>query len=189
MREAVILDTEYTAWDGSAQRNWTAPGEFREIIQIGAIAVDAGTLNETAAFSIVVRPSLNPVLSGYITSLTGITQDRVDREGVALTEGVRQFLAFRAGRPLFSYGDDGWVIAKNLILTGHGAAWPAGLRTANIGRWFADQGLDVRNLNSGRLAAATGAAFDGRAHDALGDCRSILAAVKALAARGAANPF
>lgn len=188
MREAVIFDTEYTAWEGSQRRNWTAPGEFREIVQIGAIQVDIETFDETAAFTVLVKPTLNPVLSAYISELTGITQNEIDTQGVSLNCAVERFLSFCGGRSIYCYGSDGLIIAKNLALAGLRGAWP-GLRSHNIGVWMAQQGLDVLRLNSGRLAEAAGATFEGREHDALGDCRSILAAVKALTARGAHNPF
>lgn len=188
MREAIIFDTEYTAWEGSAARNWTAPGEFREILQIGALRTNIDTLEETAAFSVLAKPTLNPLLSDYIQSLTGITQAQVDCEGLTLPDAVKHFVSFCGDRQLFCYGSDGLIIAKNLALVGLRGTQP-GLRSENIGHWFARQGVDVRNLNSGSLAAAVGVTFEGRAHDALNDCRSILAAVKALVARGAANPF
>jgi inhibitor of KinA sporulation pathway (predicted exonuclease) len=188
MREAIIFDTEYTAWEGSAARNWTAPGEFREILQIGALRANIDALAETSAFSVLVKPTLNPQLSDYIQSLTGIVQSRIDREGLALSDAVNQFVAFCGERRIFCYGSDGLIIAKNLALVGLRGTQP-GLRSENIGHWFARQGVDVRNLNSGSLAAAVGIALEGRAHDALYDCRSILAAVKVLVTRGAANPF
>jgi inhibitor of KinA sporulation pathway (predicted exonuclease) len=188
MREVIIFDTEFTAWDGSAQRNWTAPGEFREIIQIGALCVNVETLTEAAHFSILTRPVLNPILSDYICALTGIEQSAIDQNGVSLFEGVSKFLAFRQDLPMYCYGYDGWIIARNLALFGQGALWP-GLRPINIGDWFSDQGFPVRSLNSGGLAQAAGVSFEGRAHDAVGDCRSILAAIRATVQRGAANPF
>jgi inhibitor of KinA sporulation pathway (predicted exonuclease) len=189
MREAVIFDTEFTAWDGSQSRRWTAPGEFREILQIGAIVVEADTLEEQRAFSVLVRPTLNPVLSPYIVSLTGITQAAIDQHSLSLADAVAEFLAFAQDRPLCCYGDDGWVIAKNLQLVGRGALWPSGLRARDIGRWFTAAGFDVRGLNSGHLAKALGLTFDAAAHDALNDCRSIAAAIRALVQRGAPNPF
>lgn len=188
MSEAVIFDTEYTAWPGSAQRNWTAPGEFREIIQIGAIRVDCESLHETAAFTTLVRPKFNPILSDYIISLTGIAQADIDANGDSLPNATRAFLAFCGGRPMYCYGFDGWIIAKNLALIGEAGYW-TGVRPTNIGDWFPQAGLDITNLSSSGLAAAAGVSYEGRAHDAAGDCRSILAAVRSLVERGAKSPF
>jgi inhibitor of KinA sporulation pathway (predicted exonuclease) len=189
MREVVIFDTEYTAWPGSAQRNWTAPGEFREIIQIGALRVDAESLTEVASFNVLSKPTLNPQLSDYIVALTGMTQKAVETDGLSLRHAVAGFLSFCGDRPLWCYGSDGWIVAKNLALIGAADLWPHGLRSRNIGEWFGAQGVDVQRLNSGSLAAAMGVDFTARAHDALNDCRSILAAARALVDRGAGNPF
>jgi inhibitor of KinA sporulation pathway (predicted exonuclease) len=188
MNNAVIFDTEFTAWEGSVARNWTAPGEFREIIQIGAIKLTTDTLTETAAFSILVRPVFNPVLSDYITALTGITQEAITREGTGLADAVQQFFKFAGGSQLACYGFDGWIIAKNLSFLGQSPAWP-GVRPLNIGDWFAAAGVDVAAINSGGLAAAVGVQASGPEHEAVSDCRSILAAIRVLVARGAANPF
>ena len=79
----IVMDLEWTAWEGSWQRHWSGPGEEMEIVQIGAVKLaDTSGLEELDAFEILVRPRINPKLDGYFTDLTGITQDRLDREGV-----------------------------------------------------------------------------------------------------------
>ena len=37
----VVFDLEWTAWEGSIQRGWSEDWEHREIVQIGAVLVDA----------------------------------------------------------------------------------------------------------------------------------------------------
>ena len=44
--EVVVFDTEFTAWQGSMERGWSGPGEHKEIVQIGAVLLDARTLAE-----------------------------------------------------------------------------------------------------------------------------------------------
>jgi inhibitor of KinA sporulation pathway (predicted exonuclease) len=188
MGEAVIFDTEFTAWPGSVARKWTAPGEFREIIQIGAIKIDVATLEEISAFSVLVRPVLNPELSDYITRLTGITQEALARDGVSLPDAVRRFLDFVGGAKMCCYGYDGWIIAKNLALLGQPDVWP-GFRPLNIGDWFEASGVDVTNMNSGGLATLLGAEISGSAHEAVYDCRSIASAMRVLVGRGVAHPL
>ena len=34
-----VFDLEYTAWECSMARHWLAPGEFKEVVQIGAVKV------------------------------------------------------------------------------------------------------------------------------------------------------
>ena len=59
----------------------------------------------------------------------------------------------------------------------------------NIVPWLIDQGIDPRGLHACDIARATGAAFDGRKHDALADARSVAAGIGFLVARGAPSPF
>jgi inhibitor of KinA sporulation pathway (predicted exonuclease) len=75
----VVFDLEWTAWPGSFERDWSGPGELREIIQFGAVKADvANNLAETGHFECFARPTVNPILSDYIIALTGITQPDVD---------------------------------------------------------------------------------------------------------------
>ena len=68
----VGFDMEWTAWEGSWSRSWSAPGEYREIVQIGAVKLDGGNaLGERDSFDVLVRPPRNPVLSDYFIALTG----------------------------------------------------------------------------------------------------------------------
>jgi inhibitor of KinA sporulation pathway (predicted exonuclease) len=72
----IIADLEYTSWECALESGWSAPGQFREIVQIGAVRVDAGDgFAEMAHFSMLVRPTINPELSDYFVTLTGITND------------------------------------------------------------------------------------------------------------------
>ena len=91
----VVFDLEYTAWDGSLANNWSRPGEHREIVQIGAVKLDATDgMVELDSFECLVMPKNNPILSDYFIELTGITQDRVDSHGVSFSEMLSLFEAF-----------------------------------------------------------------------------------------------
>ncbi|HJO97979.1 MAG TPA: hypothetical protein QF891_08275, partial [Rhodospirillales bacterium] len=47
----VVLDMEWTAWEGSRARRWGAPDEYREVVQIGAVKLDGGdALGERDSF-------------------------------------------------------------------------------------------------------------------------------------------
>ena len=35
----IILDTEYTSWKGSQERNWSRKNEYKELVQIAAIKI------------------------------------------------------------------------------------------------------------------------------------------------------
>jgi inhibitor of KinA sporulation pathway (predicted exonuclease) len=72
IRAAVVFDLEFTAWEGSMAARWSRPGEFTELVQIGAVRLNADTFEELGAIDLLVRPRLNPVLSDYFVELTGI---------------------------------------------------------------------------------------------------------------------
>ena len=95
MSSLIIYDTEYTAWDGSQKRKWSEPWEHREIIQIGAVKLELHEgLREIDFFNVLVKPQINPQLSGYIIKLTGITQEQIEKNGVSFLSAMEMFLHF-----------------------------------------------------------------------------------------------
>jgi inhibitor of KinA sporulation pathway (predicted exonuclease) len=111
----VIFDTEYTAWEGSHQRNWSEPWEHREIIQIAAahvfISKNVSVLSE---FNVLVKPEINKNLSKYITQLTGIEQSDIDREGVTFSDAIQAFKNFCGDvKNIYCWGNDETVLREN----------------------------------------------------------------------------
>jgi inhibitor of KinA sporulation pathway (predicted exonuclease) len=175
----VVFDLEYTAWEGSLERGWSAPGEHREIVQVGAVRLDTlAGWKEVASLSRLVRPRVNPRLSAYLIALTGITQERVDVEGVDLAEALAELIAFGVGAVFCSNGPDGEVIAENCRLR----QVPLTLGPERF--------IDVRpylarrlcrpsdEIDSYRLAREFCGTGAGRAHDALADARGVAAALR-----------
>src|SRR5436189_6486508 len=76
-----IFDLEYTAWECSMARHWLTPGEFKEVVQIGAVKLDADSFAVLDEFECLVRPRINSTISPYLEKLTGITNDAVARGG------------------------------------------------------------------------------------------------------------
>jgi inhibitor of KinA sporulation pathway (predicted exonuclease) len=184
----VIFDLEFTAWEGSMQHAWTRPGEFREIVQIGAVRLGPGNLRPVDEFELLILPRLNPVLSGFFTELTGITNEDMAKRGVDFVTGYRAFLDFAAGAQLWAHGRDDLVIAANLQLYG----WDKHLSVppyTNAILWFLEQGVDLRGKHACDAPEAAGAVFTGRKHNALDDARGVAAAIRAMIEKGAPNPF
>lgn len=117
-RGVILLDTEFTAWPGTNAGGWAKKGEYRELIQLGAVALAGPDLAETGAFEALTRPRINTALSPYIQDLTGVTQARMAREGQDVAQGLAALARFAAGRPVLSYGHDGLVLLENLALAG-----------------------------------------------------------------------
>ena len=188
MTYAVVFDLEFTAWPGSMEHRWLRPGEFREIVQIGAVRVDAATFAPVGEFNALVKPRLNPVLSSYFENLTGVTNTALAERGRDLAAAYRSFLVFVGGSPLMSFGRDDRVVQDNLRLYGLTDLPPLPACT-NIAPWLGEQGIDPRRLHACDIARAAGAEFSGRHHDALDDAHSVAIGICTLVARGARNPL
>jgi inhibitor of KinA sporulation pathway (predicted exonuclease) len=185
-RHAVVFDLEFTAWEGSLARGWSRPFEFRELVQIGAVKLDSRTLKAAGEFEMLVRPRVNPRLSEYFTALTGIGNAAMTKRGVDFAVAYRAFLAFAGESATFAFGRDDEIFEGNMRL--YGLAMPL-LPYANVIPWFAENGVDLAGKHACDVAAASGAVFEGRAHDALADAHSVATGIATLIARGASNPF
>lgn len=191
-RTVVFYDTEFTTWEGAMQANWSLPGQYRELVQIGAIRFDLDRLQEIDEFQILIKPVKNPVLSDFFTQLTGIGNDDLAREGVPFPDAYHAFIAFVQGDMASAYGDDDAVVRENLGWAGMPDT-EEDFASFNIGPWFMEKGaaFGIRpGVNSGKLAAVLGAPMDGiQEHNALHDARSIAAAYRFLVQHGALAPF
>ena len=184
----VIFDLEFTAWEGSMASRWTRQGEHTEVVQIGAVKLDAETLREVDCFEMLVRPRVNPVLSDYLTALTNISNDDLAYRGVDFVVAYRAFLDFAGEAESFAHGRDDLILLGNLKLYGWDKALPL-LRYSNAVHWFAEQGIDLKGKRACDVAEAAGAVFEGHKHDALADARGVAAGFRVLIEKGAPNPF
>ena len=184
MPTLTLFDLEFTAWECSMATHWLRPGEFKEVVQIGALKLDAATFTVLDELDVLVRPRINPHLSPYFETLTGITSDRVERQGVDFASAYGRFAQFAGEGPIAAFGHDEYVLEENLRLYGI-----TGTRAMpvfyDLRGWFAVQGLDPRGMQSCEIGPMLGVPFQGHAHNALNDARSLAAGMEALAARGA----
>src|SRR6266702_102111 len=179
-----IFDLEYTAWECSMARHWLTPGEFKEVVQIGAVKLDADGFAVVAEFEMLVRPRINPVLSAYFEKLTGISSDAVARTGADFAVAYARFLDFAGEGPIAAFGRDERVLEANLRLYGVTGARALPL-FYDLRGWFAAMGVDPRGMHSCDLGRALGLGFAGQTHNALGDARAIAGAMAVMASRGA----
>lgn len=175
----IILDTEYTAWEGSQERKWSGENEHREIVQIGAIKVDANTLTEIDSFNHFVKPTLNPELSEYFTNLTGISQKQIDELGIEYPVALSEYFSWAENFDTYSFGKgDEKVLRENCELKGI-PFLPKG-KFFNMRDTFRKYGIPVENYNSGNIVEAFGIKKERSAHNALNDVRTILDGLRLL---------
>ncbi len=182
-----VFDLEYTAWECSMARHWLEPGQYKEVVQIGAVKLDGRTLQVLGEFDALVKPRINPVLSPYFEKLTGITNGEVAAKGVDFTDAYARFARFAADGPIMAFGHDEWILEENLRLYGitEFAALP---RFADLRTWFAACNVDPRGMLSCEIAPSLGLNVGGRAHNALDDARSMAASMEEMVKRGAVRP-
>lgn len=102
--KVVVYDLEMVCWGDR--------GGVGEIIEIGAVLVDLEKEVIVKKASVLVKP--DEPLSDFCTSLTGISQKMVDREGVSLPEAVRRIskkVSLRS-HPCFAWGRDVSTICR-----------------------------------------------------------------------------
>lgn len=187
-----MFDLEFTTWQGALEHDWSAPGQLREIVQIGALRMneDYAVVEEYEA---LVRPTANPKLSPYFTELTGISQEAVDRDGLPSAEALGDFLGFCQGQSVLSYGNDMVVLGENVgWVRARGEEVRNGFLAAhflNIRPWLNTIAPITESANVGRLWKVLGLPkpFAGEEHSALFDCYSFAAALRHLCGDGGAR--
>ena len=174
MSELIIIDTEYTTWEGAQDTNWGEDWQYRELVQIAAIKVHLPTYEEIDKLDILIRPIKNPKLSDFFIELTSITQEQLDKEGIDLSKGLEDLAAFCegfSGNQIVTYGADEGIIEENCNLQVIDNPLPSSWR--NIRPYLQANGVDVDTYSSGRLHELTNHPIEGHVHYALHDVRSI----------------
>jgi len=182
-----VFDLEYTAWECSMARHWLEPGQFKEVVQIGAVKLDGQSLQVLGEFDLLVKPRINPVLSPYFERLTGISNDEVAAKGVDFADAYDRFARFAGDGPIMAFGHDEWILEENLRLYGI-TDFPALPRFMDLRGWFAACNVDPRGMLSCEIAPSLGLTVGGRAHNALHDARAMAASMEEMVRRGAMRP-
>jgi inhibitor of KinA sporulation pathway (predicted exonuclease) len=176
-----VFDLEFTAWECSMARHWLRPGEFKEVVQIGAVRLDGTSFEVLEEFEVLVRPRINSHLSPYFERLTGITNTML-ADAADFEDAYRRFADFAGAGPICAFGHDELVLEDNIRLYGL-RDMPPLPAFRDLRHWFAEHHVDPRGLNSCDIAPMLGAAFVGRAHNALDDARSVAAGMEIITAR------
>lgn len=150
------------------------PREAREVIEIGAVLVEADALAEVGSFCTFVRPVRRPALTAFCTALTSITQADVDAAPDCGAAIDALMAALPAPRPVFcSWGGfDARLFARECARRGRPDPMPPhwDLRAAFSARLRVRRRFGVQ-----RALARVERAFAGTPHRALDDARNAAA--------------
>lgn len=181
-REFVVFDLEFTAWEGSMARDWSGANEWREVVEIGAVRIDGNQgFREVGSFRRLVKPTRNPKLSDYLIALTGITQEKLEREAVSFPTALAAFEEFVGTASALSNGSDNDIFDENCDLLGI----PRSLQNVNFVNVRPTLALRTGraepDVDSHRLPELFGAdELSLQAHSAVDDARAIAFALARL---------
>lgn len=186
----ILYDIEYTAWEGSQERNWNYNWEEKEIIQISAFKIKKINkyFHVREIFNVYTKPVKNPILSKYITNLTGITNLKMKAFGINIKIGLKQFYDFCSSENelyhCFSYGNDYKVIKENLILNKihkNSKLYKMGHKMHDIKKLFNHYGINTNKYSSGEIYKYFNKEIvDADVHNALWDIKSQFIALNEL---------
>ena len=195
---AIIYDCEFATAPGAPQRFWCGPLDPDPVVfQIGAVRISlAAPFEVLERFEVLIRPldrhGAPLVLDPLNARLTGVTEDRLEAEGVPLAEALDRLGAFAGSDTLWAWGKDEFnMVAISCYVAGIGPPIPA-CRFGNAPSLFLEAGvpLDVIHaLRSNTMLDHFGLSLpDARGHDALGDARMVAEALRHLMQTGALDP-
>lgn len=165
----VIYDLEATCWQDKKFRV-----DDMEIIEIGAVMLDAGTLLPVRDFQCFVKPLRHPDLSTFCSELTGIRQSQVEKAPV-FREAMIEFSNWIGSRPvkLCSWGEfDDRMLKKECER--HGTIMPESMiEHVNLKTEFAKIYGTKPSIGFQAALGRLGMEFEGRQHRGIDDARNI----------------
>ena len=164
----LVIDLEATCCDDDS-----LPREEMEIIEIGAIMVDAATLAPQAEFQTFVKPMRHKLLTPFCTELTTITQPDVDR-APRFPQAILKLGEFVKGKDALFCSWGGYD--RNQFRRDaqhHRVKLPLGERHMNIKEAFSQRLGESRQYGTGQALRRLGLSFTGTHHRAIDDARNI----------------
>jgi len=194
MEDAIIWDVELLTEKGAPQRFWCGPDDPDPVlVQIGAVKLGLCgdyPIHDRFERTVIPRDRIGAPwpITPFVTWLTGLTPERVARDGVELAPALQAFDAFTQGAPVWAWGNDEiFAIAISCYLAGI-APPMAATRFGNATRLLLTAGIEkdvIHELRSNTLAAHFDIETEGAtAHDAVDDAMSTALALQHLLRQG-----
>ncbi|MEL7131036.1 MAG: exonuclease [Pseudomonadota bacterium] len=198
-RTAIIYYCEFATAPGAPQRFWCGPEDPDPIVfQIGAVrlSLDApfDTLDRFEALILPLARSGAPMaLHPLNARLTGVTDARLARDGVTLSEALEKLRQFAGPDRMWAWGKDEFnMVAISFYVAGIAPPIPI-TQFGNVPELFLMAGIPldvIHRLRSNAMLEHFGLSLpDARGHDALGDARMVAEALRHLMQDGALDPM
>ncbi len=105
----LIIDLEATCCDRKS-----VPRQEMEIIEIGAVMIEAQSLTCVSEYQTFIKPVRHPILTPFCTRLTSITQGQVD-QAPGFVEAIATFQAWLQSYTNFIFGSWGDYDRKQIL--------------------------------------------------------------------------
>lgn len=198
MKTAIIFDCEFLCLEGSQRRFWCAAHDPDPVIaEIGAVKLGLeGDFPILGTYKAYVRPidrfGNQYALDPFFTTLTGITEENIEVEGVDLQDALAGVDSFSDGARFWSWGKDELnMVAISCYVAGIQPPIPAH-RFDNAVKLLLAAGMPIEDLAktpSNRLADYYGVDHPPlQGHDALDDALSVSYTLQHLMKAGKLQP-
>ena len=198
MKTAIIFDCEFLCLEGSQRRFWCAAHDPDPVIaQIGAVRLGLeGDFPLLGTHQAYIRPvdrfGQRYTLDPFFTKLTGIAEEDLETEGVALGDALADVNRFSEGARFWSWGKDELnMIAISCYVAGIQPSIPA-TRFDNAVKLLIAAGMPIEDLArtpSNKLADYYGVEHPPlQGHDALDDALSVTYTLQHLMKTGKLRP-
>lgn len=206
MKTVIIFHADYVAHPNTKAGGWIASSsDFRELVHLAALKIDAQTLQILGGFDAYVKPLNELVLTKNFTSLTGITSQILQEKGHTFSEVYDAFVRFVGNSPCYSHSQslegafpilgDAVILRENLVAYGRSKEFPK-IEYHNLFSWFVKNyqkyGYIYRqDVNSRNIATFLGLSVPEGATQvpSLADEYSILAGLQFFHLKGEDFPF
>lgn len=198
MKAAIIFDCEFLCLEGSQRRFWCAAHDPDPVIaEIGAVKLGLeGDFPLLGTYKAYVRPidrfGNQYALDPFFTTLTGITEENISSEGMALQDALSGVDSFSDGARFWSWGKDELnMVAISCYVAGIQPPIPAH-RFDNAVKLLLAAGMPIEDLAktpSNKLADYYGVDHPPlQGHDALDDALSVSYTLQHLMKAGKLQP-
>jgi inhibitor of KinA sporulation pathway (predicted exonuclease) len=177
-KKILVIDVESTCWENKEEQN----DKINEVIQIGASYLIGNSIQPLP--EIFIKP--NNKISKFCTSLTGITQSKIDSSGISPQEGYKKLKNLFSGITTWaSYGYYDRNILISMLNNNKINDFISSIEHINVRKLFSEKILKNEDpkaspSNPKDSMEKIGLIFKGRNHDGSDDAKNIAMLLKVL---------
>ncbi|MCU0532523.1 MAG: exonuclease domain-containing protein [Hydrococcus sp. Prado102] len=166
----LVIDLEATCCDKQ-----TIKRHEMEIIEIGAVMVDAKNLTTVSEFQTFIKPLRNPILTEFCQQLTSITQAEVDR-AETYPDAIAHFKQWQLQYSNFIFGSWGDYDRKQFEQDSnfHKLSYPIASEHINLKRLFTENQNLKQRYGMAQALKLVGLNLIGTHHRGIDDTRNIV---------------